>query len=92
MIMRFTSLIVPPQGASALLRVRGILLLIGIVILLLAVGAGLVQLAGLAFGGVSLLTSIWAGILLVAVALGVLIWLGRRRQRRAVAARAQAGG
>lgn len=92
MIMRFTSLIVPPQGASALLRVRGILLLIGIVILLLAVGAGLVQLAGLAFGGVSVLTSIWAGILLVAVALGVLIWLGRRRQRRAVAARAQAGG
>lgn len=92
MIMRFTSLIVPPQGASALLRVRGILLLIGIVILLLAVGAGIVQLVGLAFGGVSVLTSVWAGILLVAVALGVLIWLGRRRQQRALAARAQAGG
>jgi membrane protein implicated in regulation of membrane protease activity len=51
------------------------------------VGTGIAQLIGLPFGGLSLLTSVWIGILIVIVALVVLAVLGRRRQGRAQAAR-----
>jgi hypothetical protein len=61
------------------------------VIALLAVGTGAVQLIGLAFGGIGMGSSIFFGFLLVVVALGVLVLLGRRRQSRAQASRASAG-
>ena len=54
---------------------------------LLAIGTGVVQAIGLIFGGISLGSSIFFGFLLVVVALGVLVLLGRRRQSRAAAAR-----
>ena len=58
-----------------------------IVIALLAIGTGVVQAIGLIFGGIGLGSSIFFGFLLVVVALGVLVLLGRRRQSRAAAAR-----
>jgi hypothetical protein len=62
------------------------------VIALLAIGTGIAQLIGLAFGGIGVGSSVFFGFLLVVVALGVLVLLGRRRQSRAQASRASAGG
>jgi hypothetical protein len=88
LMLRFVGLVAPPPSAGVLARIRGIVLLILLVVALIAVGTGIVQLVGLIFGGVSLLTSVWVGLLVVLVALGVLAFLGRRRQKTAAAARA----
>lgn len=89
--LRFMGLIAPPQSAGALARVRGILMALGILVLLLALGLGIVSLVALPFGGVGLGPGIFLGFLVVVAALGVLALLGRRRQRtareRAAAAR-----
>jgi hypothetical protein len=91
MLLRVMGLIAPPPGASLLLRIRGILLLVAMVVALLAVGFGLAQLIALPFGGVGTFGGILLGLVIVAAALGVLTVLGRRRQARATAARAGAG-
>jgi hypothetical protein len=81
--LRFMGLIAPPPGASILLRLRGIAVLILLVVLLVAVGFGLVKLIALPFGGVGTGGGIALGVLLVIAALGVLAVLGRRRQAAA---------
>jgi hypothetical protein len=81
--LRFMGLIAPPPGASIALRARGILLAILIVILLLAIGLGLVELISLPFGGVGLGGGALLGFLLVIAVLGVLALVGRRRQAKA---------
>jgi hypothetical protein len=81
--LRFMGLVAPPPGAHILLRVRGILIIIFLVIALLALGWGIVQLVSLPFGGIDKGVSIFWGFLLVCVALGVLFFVGRRRQKRA---------
>ena len=90
--LQFMGLIAPPAGVSPLVRIRGFLLLLGVVILLMAAGLGLVELVSLPFGGVSLGGGLLLGFLVVAAVLGVLVVLGRRRQRRAREARGQPGG
>src|SRR5215217_2075574 len=50
---------------------------------LIALGWGIVQLVSLPFGGIGAGVSIFWGFLLVCVALGVLFFVGRRRQKRA---------
>lgn len=85
--LRFMGLIAPPPSAGILMRVRGILILLGLVVLLLAVGLGIVELISLPFGGISLFGGLVLGAVLVAVALGVATLLGRRRQSKARAAR-----
>jgi hypothetical protein len=87
-MLRMMGLLIPPASAGIVARVRGILLIIAIVILLLAVGTGIVQAIGLIFGGISFSSSIFFGFLLVVAALGVLVLFGRRRQAKAQAARA----
>ena len=87
-MLRLMGLLIPPSSAGILARIRGIVLLILLVILLLAVGVGIVQLIGLAFGGIGLASSVFFGFLVVVIAIGVLVLLGRRRQARARAARA----
>jgi hypothetical protein len=91
LMLRIMGLVAPPPGSGALRRIRGYLLLLGIVILLLAVGWGLAKLIALPFGGVSNTVAIFWGLLVVAVILGVLALVGRRRQRKAKAARAAGG-
>jgi hypothetical protein len=81
--LRFMGLVAPPPGANILLRIRGILLIIFLVVALLALGWGIVQLVSLPFGGIDPGVSIFWGFLLVCVALGVLFLFGRRRQKRA---------
>ena len=86
-MLRMMGLLIPPASAGIVARVRGILLIVALVIALLAIGTGIVQGIGLIFGGIGLGSSIFFGFLLVVVALGVLILLGRRRQARAAANR-----
>jgi hypothetical protein len=82
LMLRVLGLIAPPPGSPWYLRARGILLLILAVVLLLALGYGIVKLIALPFGGIGAVAWFW-GFLLVAIVLGVLAFVGRRRQRRA---------
>ena len=87
-MLRLMGLLIPPASAGMVARVRGILLIFLLVVALLAIGTGIVQGIGLIFGGVGVGSSVFFGFLLVVIALGVLIFLGRRRQAKAQAARA----
>jgi hypothetical protein len=90
-MLRLMGLLIPPASAGMVARVRGILLILALIFALLAIGTGIVQLIGLAFGGIGVGSSIFFGFLLVVAALGVLVVLGRRRQARAQAALAAGG-
>jgi hypothetical protein len=90
-MLRMMGLLMPPASAGMVARIRGILLILALVIGLLAIGTGIVQLIGLAFGGIGVGSSVFFGFLLVVIALTVLVLLGRRRQARAQAARAAGG-
>jgi len=83
LMLHLMGYIAPPPGSGIARRAGGILLLILIIVVLLAVGWGLVQLIALPFGGIGPGVSVFWGFLLVAVVLGVLAVVGRRRQRRA---------
>ena len=87
MLLRLMSLIAPPPNSGVLMRVRGFAILILLVLLLVGVGFGLAKLIALPFGGVSNGIAVFWGFLIVAVALGVLAFVGRRRQKRVQAER-----
>jgi hypothetical protein len=87
--LRFMGLVAPPKSAGILARTRGIVILIVLIVAVLLIAFGIVNLVALPFGGISLDLGIFYGIVLVLIALGVLIFLGRRRQRRAKADRAE---
>jgi hypothetical protein len=91
LMLRMMGLLIPPASAGIVARIRGILLLIALVIVLLAVGFGVVKLIALPFGGIGTASAIFFGFLLVVIAIGVLVLLGRRRQARARGARAPSG-
>jgi uncharacterized membrane protein len=96
LLLRFMGLIAPPQGAPLWRRAAGVLLILVLIVAALALGWGLVQLVALPFGGLNPVISIFWGFVLVAIVLGVLAFLGRRRQNRArekaAAQRAEAMG
>jgi hypothetical protein len=94
LMLRLMSLVAPPPGSSVVLRVRGWLLLLVIVIVALLIGFGIAKLVALPFGGVGTGVGFFYGFLIVVVALGALVFFGRRRQKRAQAERSQriAGG
>jgi len=83
LLLRFMGIVAPPPSAGIARRVGGILLIILLVIAVLALGWALVQLVALPFGGLDPAISIFWGLLLVLIALGVLYFVGRRRQARA---------
>jgi hypothetical protein len=87
LLLRFMGLVAPPAGTSRWLRIRGILIILAIVILLLALGVGIVELIALPFGGASWGAALLMGFLVVLAALGGLVLFGRRRQAKAIAAR-----
>ncbi len=87
--LRFLGLVAPPASAGILMRIRGVLIGIGLVIAVLAIGFGIVYGIGSAAGGISVDLAIFYGFLLVLIALGVMAFIGRRRQKRAKAARAE---
>jgi uncharacterized membrane protein YuzA (DUF378 family) len=88
-LLRVMGLVAPPSSAGALARVRGILLVIVLVIAILLIGFGIANLVALPFGGVSLDLGIFYGLVVVVVAIAVLAFFGRRRQKAAVAKRAE---
>lgn len=83
------SLLAPPASAGMVARVRGIVLIIVLIIVILLLGFGIVTAVALPFGGLSLDLRIFYGLALVAVAVGVLVYFGRRRQKRVQAERAE---
>jgi hypothetical protein len=87
-MLRMMGLLIPPASAGIVARIRGIVLIVLIVILLLAVGTGIVQAIGLIFGGIGVGSSVFFGFLLVVIAIGILVFIGRRRQAKAQATRA----
>ncbi len=87
--LRFLGLIAPPASAGILMRIRGILIVIALVIAVLALGFGIVYGIGSAAGGISVDTAIFFGLVLVLIAVGVMAFIGRRRQKRAKAKRAE---
>jgi hypothetical protein len=92
-LLRLMGFLAPPASAPWYLKARGFLLILLLVIVLLAVGFGIVQLVALPFGGASTLVSLLLGIVVIAAILGALALFGRRRQARArEKARAAQGG
>jgi hypothetical protein len=87
--LKLMGLVAPPKSAGIVARIRGIVLIILIMVAVLALGFGIVKLIALPFGGVSTDLAIFYGFLLVLVVVGVLAFLGRRRQKRAQAERAE---
>lgn len=87
--LQLMGMLVPPASAGAVARIRGIFLIIALIVLILALGFGIVTVVALPFGGLSLDLRIFYGLALVAVAVGVLVFFGRRRQRRAQAERSE---
>jgi hypothetical protein len=92
LLLRLMGLLAPPPGAGRGARLKGIAVLLLIVFALLLIGFGLAKLVGLAFGGISTLGAFFLGIVLIALILGVLAMFGRRRQRKALAARGRPAG
>jgi len=86
--LKFMGLVAPPSSAGKLARIRGILIVIALIVGILLLGFGIVSLIALPFG-LSLDLRIFWGLVLVFVAIGGLVFYGRRRQRKALADRAE---
>ena len=77
-------LLAPPSSAGILPRIRGILLVIVLIIVLLAIGLGVVELISLPFGGgLGIAPGVLLGLSLVLAVIGVAAAIGRRRRDRA---------
>jgi hypothetical protein len=87
--LRVMGVIAPPASAGIARRVAGILLLLLAIAALILLGFGIVKLIALPFGGIGTAVSFFWGFVLVCVVLGVLVLLGRRRQKRARARAAE---
>jgi hypothetical protein len=85
--MRVLGLVAPPKSAGIFARIRGIVVVIAAIVAIVALAFGIVKLIALPFGGLSLDLSIFYAIVLFFVAIGVAVYLGRRRQRAALAKR-----
>ena len=81
-LLRVMGLVAPAAGASLALRVRGIMLLLGLVLALIALGIGLAEVVALPFGGVGIFGAVLLGLVIVGAVLGGLSFVGRRRQAR----------
>jgi len=82
-VLRLMGLISPAQGASRLMKIRGALIILAMVVVLLAVGFGGAKLLLLPIGGGSTLGALGFGVVIVIVALAVLAFVGKRKQGRA---------
>lgn len=84
--LRAMGLLLPPASAGVLARVRGVLLIVALILVLLAIGLGIVELVSLPFGGVGLAPGVLFGLFVVIAALAIVALVGRRRRDRALAA------
>ncbi|HXB16476.1 MAG TPA: hypothetical protein VNV44_12120 [Solirubrobacteraceae bacterium] len=81
--LRAMGVLLPASSAGVLARLRGIVLIILLIVLLLAIGAGIVKLIGLAFGGIGWAPAVLLGLFLMIAVIGVAVAVGRRRRDRA---------
>jgi hypothetical protein len=84
--LRAMGLLLPPASAGILPRVRGVLLIVLLIVLLLAIGLGIVELVSLPFGGLAIAPGVLLGLFVVVAALAIVALIGRRRRDRARAA------
>jgi hypothetical protein len=87
--LRLMGLIAPPASAGVLARIRGIVLLLVLLIVIFGIGYGIITLVAAPFGGLATDITIFYDIVLVLIALGTVAFIGRRRQKRAQAERAE---
>ena len=87
--LRMLGLVAPPASAGALARTRGILLAFTLILLIIAIGFGIIYGIGSASGGISIAFAVFWGFVLMVCALGVVGYIGRRRQKKAKARRAE---
>ena len=87
LILRLLALVNPPPGSSGMVRARGILLIVFIILVLLGIGFGIVYGIGSAAGGIGIGIALPLGAVVVIMLLGLLAFVGRRRQAKAIAAR-----
>jgi hypothetical protein len=87
--LRIMSIVAPPASAGTLARVRGIVIVLVVIAAILALAFGIVSGISAAAGGLSLDLRIFWSLALVVVAIGTLIFFGRRRQKRARAERSE---
>jgi hypothetical protein len=87
--LRLLGLVAPPASAGIVARLRGIFLAIALVVLIIALGFGIVYGIGSAAGGISVAFSVFWGFVLMACVLAVMAYIGRRRQKKARAKRAE---
>ncbi len=90
-LLRVMGLLAPAQGASRAAKVRSFAIILAIVVVLLLVGFLLVKLIALPLGGAGTGTSLIFGFVLIVALLALLALFGRRRQAKALAARASSG-
>jgi hypothetical protein len=88
--LRIIGLVAPASSAGIFARIRGIVIVLAAIILILAIGFGIVEGIGQAAGGISLDLAIFYGVLLSLIAVGVAIFYGRRRSKAAIAKRREA--
>jgi hypothetical protein len=86
--LRAMGLLIPSGSAGILARIRGVILIIVLIIVLLAIGTGIVKLISLPFGGLGTAPSVLLGLFVVLAVLGVIAAIGRRRRDRAAKAAA----
>ena len=82
-VLRLMGLISPAPGASRMMRIRGGLIILAMVLVLLVVGFAGAKLLLLPIGGSSTLGAIGFGVIIVIVARAVLAFVGKRKQTRA---------
>jgi tetratricopeptide (TPR) repeat protein len=81
--LRAMGLLLPAASAGILARIRGVLLIILLIVVLLAIGLGIVQLVALPFGGIGIAPSVLLGLFVMIAALGVAAAVGRRKRNAA---------
>jgi hypothetical protein len=84
--LRAMGLLIPPASAGIVARIRGVLLIIALVIVLLAVGLGVVELVALPFGGLGLAPAVLFGLFVAIAGVGIAAMVGRRRRGRSASA------
>jgi len=87
--LRLLGLVAPPASAGIVARLRGILLAIVLVLLILGIGFGIMYGIGSAAGGISIGFAVFWGFVLMACLFAVAAYIGRRRQKKARARRAE---
>jgi hypothetical protein len=89
--LRAMGLLIPPASAGILARIRGVLLIVALIVVLLALGLGIVELIALPFGGLGIAPGILLGLFVAIAAVAIVAMIGRRRRDRAAAASARPG-